>query len=115
MVASLLVKKIIKALGKRAANQKTREGKAASMNYDAQVLNFISDPKVTKTIISGTKNKPKKTVLNVGPLSGRQTTEEFREAAKKVEEITSKAVQARGKSTGGLIKGHPKLAQKGWK
>jgi hypothetical protein len=45
MVANFFVKKIIKALGKRAANQKTRAGKAASMNYDAQVLNFISDTK----------------------------------------------------------------------
>ena len=92
------------------SNAKNNSGKVNG--YAEQT---ILNPKVTKTFISGTKNKPKKTVLNVGPLSGRQTTEEFREAAKKVEEITSKAVQARGKSTGGLIKGHPKLAKKGWK
>ena len=115
MATSLIVRKIIKALAKRAANQTTRAGKASTMNYDATVLRFITEPNIKKTIFSGTKNKPKKTTLNVGPLSGRQTTDEFREAAKKVEEITGKAAKARGNQAGGLIKGKPKIAKKGWK
>tara|TARA_R110000782_G_scaffold5786_1_gene19995 strand:- start:693 stop:1031 length:339 start_codon:yes stop_codon:yes gene_type:complete len=102
-MANPIVKKIIKALAKKAKNQKNRSSKANQMKYDVGVLRFISEPKVNKTIFSGTKNKPKKTILNVGPLSGRKTTGEFREAAEQAENIITKAAKARGKRTGGFI------------
>jgi hypothetical protein len=107
MVKSLIVKKIVKTLAKKAAGL-SRKAKAEKMNYDAKVLKTITEPKMTKTIVSGSKNKPRYNKVNVGPLSGRKTSEEFRDAVGQVEKITKKAAESRQKSKGGMIIGKQK-------
>lgn len=102
MVANIFVKKIIKTLGKKAAGL-SRKSKAEQMNYDAKVLGLITEPKMFKTIISGTKNKPKSNKVNVGPLSGKNVPKEFKDAVSKVEKITKKAAEVRKKSKGGMM------------
>ena len=102
MAGNLILRKIIKTLGKKAAGL-SRKAKAEQMNYDAKVLQTIIEPKMTKTIVSGSKNKPRYNKINVGPLSGRKTTKEFRDAVTEVEKITKKASEVRKKSKGGMM------------